>query len=345
MEKIDLRTLTPGEREQIRRMVIRLYKQGKRQIIIAQELGLRPTTVCHWITRFKHQGTQGFEELKRGRPVGNGRLLTAQQEVRIQQDIVDKTPDQLKLKYALWSAQAVRLLINHHFDLDVPVRTVRKYLQRWGFTPQRPLKRAYEQQPKAVQQWLQESYPAIKRRARDEGGDIHWGDETAVSSVEHHPRGYAPKGKTPVLVLSQAKRERVNLISSITNQGKVRFMSYEGRFTAPVMIKFLQRLLKDSEKKIFLIVDNLRVHHSRKVKAWLKDKESLIELFYLPSYSPELNPDEYLNGDLKARLNAGEPVRDKKQMKKKLLSQMRAIQNKPQTVRNYFQAEKVRYAA
>ncbi|MCL6646070.1 MAG: IS630 family transposase, partial [Dehalococcoidia bacterium] len=208
------------------------------------------------------------------------RKLSPAQEARIRTDIVDNTPDQLKLRFALWSAQAVRALIKAYFGVDLPVRSVRNYLRRWGFTPQRPLQRAYEQKPQAVQKWLNEDYPAIAARAKAEGAQICWGDETAVSSVEHYPRGYAPKGKTPVLVLSQSKRERINLISAITNQGAMRFMLYRDTLTAEVLIKFLERLIREAGRKVFLVLDNLRVHHSRKVREWLADKQELIELSF-----------------------------------------------------------------
>lgn len=277
--------------------------------------------------------------------MGEGRRLTPEQEARICRDIVDKTPDQLKLRFALWNAQAVRTLIQTYFLIKLPVRTVRLYLTRWGFTPQRPLKRAFEQQPEAVQQWLQTDYPAIAARAKAEGAEICWGDETAVSSVEHYPRGYAPKGQTPVLVLSQAKRERINLISAITHQGTLRFMMYRETLTADVLIQFPGRLIRDSRRKVFLILDNLRVHHSRKVKAWLEDKTDQIELFFLPSYSPERNPDEYLNADLKARMNQAEPVRHGDHLKRKVLSHLRSIQKQPERIQSYFKAENIRYAA
>jgi transposase len=345
MENIDLRTLSAEARKEIRQAAVRMYKKGHRKSDIAESLGLRKTTVGQWINAYEKQGPAALKERERGRPAGIGRTLTPEQEARIRRDIVDHTPDQLKMGFALWNAHAVRSLIRRYFGVDMPVRTVRSYLQRWGFTPQRPLKRAYEQKPELVQKWMTEEYPAIAERAKAEGAEIQWGDETGVSSVEHYPRGYAPKGETPVLVLSQAKRERVNLISSISNQGKVRFMLYQDSFTADVMIKFLERLIRDSDKKVFLILDNLRVHHSKKVKAWLAGKEDLIELFFLPSYSPELNPDEYLNCDLKASLSRGEPARGKGQMKKKVLSLLRSLQKQPGRVRSYFQAEKIRYAA
>jgi len=176
--------------------------------------------------------------------------------------IINKTPDQLKLTFALWTRQAVGEIIRLKFGIKMPIRTVGEYLKRWHFTPQKPLKRAYEQQPKAVKKWLDEEYPEIAQRAKKEGGEIHWGDETGIRSDSPHGRSYAPKGKTPVIRLS-AKRCSLNLISTVTNQGKVRFMIYKETMNAEVLIKFMKQLIKGSYKKIGIV--NLRyilVHHS-----------------------------------------------------------------------------------
>jgi transposase len=342
-KRTDVRKLEPAAREQLRRTVLRLHERGHNQTGIAEELGLRRPTVTGWIAQAKAGG--GVKEAPRGRPLGDGRKLTPAQEERIRKDIVDRTPDQMKLRFALWSAQAVRAVIKAYFGIDLPVRSVRNYLRRWGFTPQRPLKRAFEQKPEAVRKWLAEEYPAIARRAQEEGAEICWGDETAVSSVEHYPRGYAPRGKTPVLVLSQARRERINLISAITNQGTMRFMMYRDTLTADVLIRFLGRLVREAGRKVFLVLDNLRVHHSRKVRTWLARRGEKIELFFLPSYSPELNPDEYLNADLKARMSAAEPVRDGAHLQSKVVSHLRSIQKQPARIRSYFKAQRIQYAA
>ena len=342
-DRIDVRSMAPAAREQLRRTVIRMHERGHSQLAISDTLGIRRPTITGWLNKVKLG--EGVKEKKRGRRIGTGRRMTPSQEEQIRRSIIDQTPDQMKLPFALWNARAVRTLIQAVYSIDLPIRSVRNYLKRWGFTPQRPMKRALEQKPAAVQQWLKETYPAIEARAQAEGAEINWGDETAVSSVEHYPRGYAPKGKTPILVLSQSNRHRTNLISSITNQGTMRFMIYQQNLNAQTLIKFLTRLIKDSNKKVFLILDNLRVHHSRKVKQWLSDKSDQIELFFLPSYSPELNPDEYLNADLKARMSAAEPVHKKDHMKKKVLSHLRSIQKQPARIRSYFKAENIKYAA
>jgi transposase len=345
MKNIDVRTLDKKAREQLRRTAIRMLKQGQTQRAVSAHLGVNRTTITAWSVRHAQGGDRALSEKKSGRPLGCGRSLTPAQEAVIQQKLVDHSPDQLKLKFALWNAQAVRALIKQLFLIDMAPRTVRQYLAHWGFTPQRPILRAYEQRPQAVKQWLEEQYPAIQKRAKVEGAEISWADETALSSVEHYPRGYAPRGKTPVLVLSQAKRSRINLISAITNQGKLRFMLYRESLDAQRFIEFLKRLCKEAQRKVFLIVDNLRVHHAKKVAEWVEQNSERIELFYLPSYSPELNPDEYLNADLKARMNAGEVVRTPKAMQSKLLGHLRSLQKQPARIRSYFRHEKIRYAA
>ncbi len=153
------------------------------------------------------------------------------------------------------------------------------------------------------------------------------------------------KGQTPVLVLSQAKRERVNMVSTITNQGKLHFMVYDDKFTAQVFIKFLKQLIKQSSKKVFLIVDNLRVHHAKLVQEWLAGNTEKIEVFYLPSYSPELNPDEYLNCDLKRSMGADKPTRKKGDIAKKLDKHMNLLQQQPERIQSYFKHQKIKYAA
>lgn len=226
------------------------------------------------------------------------------------------------MPFALWNRAAVGQLVQAQCDVKLPVRTVGHYLKRWGFTPQKPIKKAYEQRPEAVRQWLDDEYPAIAARAKQEGAEIHWGDETGLRSDDVRGRGYAPKGQTPVVRVTN-KREGLSLISTVTNQGKVRWKVFEGALNATLLTDFFKRLIKDAGRKVFVILDNLKVHHARVVKQWLALHTEQIEVFYLPSYSPELNPDECLNADLKAAVTTQAPAR----------------------VRKYFQHKPVRYAA
>ena len=344
MKKEDARKFTTETQEQLRKQAIRLRKQGKTYQEIGEITGVHKNTVWRWWQRYQAKGAKGLKVQKRGRPYGAQRKLEISQETTIQKLITDKTPDQLKLTFALWTRQAIQELIRLKFGIRMPIRTVGEYLRRWGFTPQKPLKRAYEQQPKAVKKWLKEEYPEVSTRAKQEGGEIHWGDETGIRSDSQHGLSDAPKGKTPVIRLS-AKRCSVNMISTVTNQGKVRFMIYKETMNAEVLIKFMKQLVKGSDKKIFLILDNLRVHHAKIVKAWLKEHRKEIEVSYLPPYSPELNPDEYLNCDLKAGVHSRPPSRRQSDLIKKVRSHMSKLQKLPARVSKYFKHPKIVYAA
>lgn len=339
----DARKLTPSAQEEKRKLAIRLWTKGHLIKDVAETVGVSAQAVSGWVNRYKKEGPSSLKAKKRGPKQGN-RSLDESQEKRIRQLIEDKTPDQLKLDYVLWTRKAVMELVLYELGIDMPIRTVGEYLKRWGFTPQKPAKRAYEQNPEAVSRWLEEEYPEIKSQAKQEDAEIYWGDETGVRNDSQHERGYAPKGKTPVVRLN-AKRTSTNMISAVTNQGKVRFKVFDGTMNADILIDFCKRLIRSAKRKVYLILDNLRVHHAKVFKKWLAENSDDIKVFYLPSYSPELNPDEYLNCDLKAGVHSGLPARNKDQLNKKVRSHMRMLQNSPDRVAKYFKHEKIQYAA
>ncbi len=340
----DNRSLSDDVLYDLRRRAVRLKEKGLTHQAVADTFQVGESTVRKWWALYRKGGMKALKPARKGCKPGQHRHLNPEQEAEIRDLIEEKTPDQLKLGFALWTRRAVVELIRERLGFSMPIRTVGEYLKRWGFTPQKPLKRAYEQNPKAVQRWLDEEYPAIHERAKREGAEIHWADETGLRSDSQHGRSYAPKGKTPVIRLN-AKRQSASLISTVTNQGKVRFMIYDKAMNAQLLITFFERLIKDAGRKIFVILDNLRVHHAKVVKEWLAEHVEEIEVFHLPSYSPELNPDELLNCDLKAGVHSGPPARNEKQLKKKILSHMRMLQKRPSRVRKYFKHGKVKYAA
>lgn len=343
MEKIDARKLSTTAQQEIRYQVIRLKKQGRKRLEISDITGIHPSTISAWWKLYKNGGKKALKIKKRGPEVGSNRTLTPDQEKELQKAIYDKCPDQMKLPFALWTRIAVQQLIKQLWSIEMPIRTVGEYLSRWGFTPQRPLRRAYKQNPKAVKLWLDTEYPDIAKRAIKEKAEIHWGDETGLCNDSYHGRSYAPRGETPAIRI-HPRCKRVNLISTVTNQGKVRFMVYDDKMNSQTLIKFMRRLIKDSEKKVFLILDNLKVHHSHLVKDWLKEHETKIEVFHLPAYSPELNPDEYLNCDLKVGVHSGVPARTKDQLKHKAISHLRKLQKLPGRIKRYFKHPKITYA-
>jgi transposase len=344
MEKIDARTLKPEVQEQLRKQAIHLRQKGHSVEQIAAILDVNSRTVYRWWQLYRRGGVKSIRIRRRGRPTGACRRLTVEQEKQIQRLIRDKQPDQMKLPFALWSRIAVQQLIQQLWAMRMPIRTVGEYLKRWGFTPQKPFRRAYEQNPKLVKQWLEEQYPGIARRAKQEDAEIQWADETGLCNGSYYGRSYAPRGQTPAIRLP-ARPQRINLISTVTNQGKVRFMVYRDTMTAQTMIRFMRRLVKDVGRKVFLIVDNLRVHHSKLVREWLEEHRKQIEVFYLPSYSPELNPDEYLNCDLKVGVHTGVPATSKSELARKAVGHLRMLQKRPARVAKYFKHPKIAYAA
>ena len=344
MDATDMRSLPREARHERRVQVIRLRNAGHTYDEIAAQTGLSRTGVFDICKRHEAGGAKALRDAPGGRKLGQGRRLDEAQETAVRKMIVDKSPDQLKMPYALWSRIAVGELIEQLFGIRLPVRTMGLYLARWGFTPQKPIKKAYEQSPAAVKKWLQEDYPVIAANAKAEGAEIHWGDETGLRSDDVRGRSYSPKGETPVVRVN-SKRHGLSVISTVTNKGKMRWKAFDGALNSDILIDFLRRLIKDANRKIYLILDNLRVHHSKPVKAWLAEHKQKIEVFYLPSYSPELNPNEMANADLKHAVTKLAPARTKLQLVKATTSHLRSVQRKPARIKSYFEHAPVRYAA
>ncbi len=345
MDKEDGRKLTRQAQHERRKQAARLHRRGMSVKQIAETLGMAGNTVRNAIRVADQEGMKALAPKPTGRAWGKKRRLSAQQELHIQRQISTNRPEQLKLEFALWTRAAVMLLVQQEFGIELPIRTMGEYLRRWGFTPQKPITRAYEQRPEAVKQWLDEQYPEIAKRAKQEDAEIHWGDETGVVNTDVCGRGYQFKAQTPVAYATGGIRHKLSMISTVTNQGQTRWMIIDGAFDSDRFIEFLQALIKDASKKIFLIVDNLRVHHSKPVKAWLAEHTQQIEVFYLPSYSPELNPDERLNADLKYALGSRVQVRTKDKLRRATEAHMNMLGNNPQRVRSYFEDPKIKYAA
>lgn len=345
MEKRDARKLEAGAQYEVRRQAIVLYKQGLGPVEIGRRVEVHYNTVTNWISRYETGGMKALAVRKRGRRPGTNLQLDGLQQKAIRQRILDKTPDQLKLPFALWTREAVGQLISEMTGKELDLRQVGRYLKRWGFTPQRPVKRAYQRCEKKVRKWLEEEYPAVKTRAEEEDAEIHWVDETGLNSHDHRGRGYAPKGKTPIR-LHNAQYEKVNMISSVTNQGKLRFMCYEGSFTYRTFHSFLKGLITDGAgRKLIIIVDNLRVHHAKVIKRWLRLYSRHIEVNYLPSYSPDLNPDEYLNCDLKTELAKRPERRTKGKWRATVESVAETLAAAPDRIIKYFEEDNIKYAA
>ena len=289
MEKQDLRLLSTSEKLVLRKTAIRMIKQGIKKKDVVRQLGVNKNTITNWWGSYQQQGIKSYHYSKPGVKSEAKKLLTEEQERAIQKMIVDTMPDQLKLDFALWTRKAVKELVEREFGVVLAITTMGDYLRKWGFTPQKLKKRAYEQCPEKAQSWLDAQYPKIKAQAKEDNAVIHWADETGVKNQCNHGKSYAPRGITPVKK-GMSKRFFINMISSVTNQGKVQFMLYSETMNAEKFIEFLEQLIKSTNRKLYVILDNLRVHHSKIVKQWVAEHKDKIALFFLPSYAPELNP-------------------------------------------------------
>jgi len=340
----DTRSLSDDVREALRLRAVAAREAGFANDTVAAILGVRSESVSRWFDAYQRGGLDALPGDRTGRPVGSGRLLSPEQEGRLEALIVVRTPAQQGIASSLWTRQAVRQLILQEFGLRLPIRTVGEYLLRWGLTPQRPVRHATRQVPEEIRRWLEEEYPALVARAKAEGAEIHWGDETGARAEAARQRGYAPPNEPPEQAVP-GKRFRVNMISTITNQGQLRFMLYDGKMTGALFVQFLTRLVAGASRKIFLIVDRLSVHAAEEVQVWLYAHQHQLEIIPLPRYAPERNPDEYLNNDVKANLNADGPAATREELKEKLRSFMHHLGKLPEHIQAYFEHPKVAYAA
>ena len=302
---------------ELRRRAVAMVDAGQSQLAAAAAVGVNRRFVSKWLKARETSGDAGLEGGRRGRRPGEQLALQENDAARIRRLITDKCPDTVEAcPFALWTREAVRALIEHETGIRLSLQAVSLYLKRWGFTAQRPMRRAIERREPEVRQWLETDYPAIVKRAKAENAEIYWADETGLSNQANYGRSFAPRGKTPV-VPRLAQRFTQSMISSLTNRGQLRFMVYDGTLNAQIFLRFLKRLVWSASQKLFLIIDNLRPHHAKLVTAWVEAHKDQIELFYLPPYAPEHNPDEFVNNDVKQSLARGKAPNDKVELKRK----------------------------
>jgi len=343
MDKIDARTLSPSAQEALRKLAVQAVLGGAKQCDVAQTFGVSAYIVSQWMKRYRTEGEASLNARRKGPAKGSRTLLTPKQATMIRQLIVDKCPEQLKMPFYLWTREAVQELILRKCGVAVAINTAGNYLRAWGFTVQKPVRRAYEQNADAVQRWLAEEYPALVKRAKAEKAVIYWGDEMGLRSDDQVGRSYGLRGQTPVIP-GTGQRFGCNMISAITNLGHLSFQVFEGSFNVKVFLGFLTRLVKQAKRKVILIVDGHPVHRAKLVQAWRAEHQEDIEIIYLPGYSPELNPDEMLNQDVKASALRKRRPRTVRQLKADVRSYLFSTQKQPDVVRSYFEERHVQYA-
>ena len=340
----DARQLPDEVLEAIRLRAMRGIELGFSEADLAGLLGVRRETISRWWSAYASDGLTSLPGERTGRPLGSGRLLSDQQAERIKGLIDDNSPDKLGIAHALWTRRAVRALIRKELNIELAERTVGQYLRRWGYTPKKPARHSRKQDPDEVKGWLEETYPAIEARAAREDAEVLWCDEVGVDADHHPGRGYAPEGERATMETPRP-HIRVNQITAIGNEGAVRFMTYKGSLDAAVFLVFLAKLIEGAARKIFLIADGLRAHKTPEVNEWVEAHKDRIEVFYLPPYSPEMNPVEYLNNDMKGEVNKAGLRDDRDTLLSRISAFMHNLARLPEHVASYFFHPSVEYAA
>jgi transposase len=341
MRRDDARKLDHKTLEELRIRSVRRVQKGESPEVVAKAIGINRTTIYDWIAKYR-QG--GWHALKSRPTPGRKPKLSGKQMKWIYDVLTSKNPQQLKFEFALWTREMVQKLIKNKFEIRLGLKAIGKLLSQLGFSCQKPLYKAIQKNESLIKTWLRKAFPSIKTRARLENAEIYFGDAAHIRSDHHAGRTWSLKGKTPI-VTSTGARFAFSLISAITSKGHMRFMVVEGGVNSTVFISFLKRLLLGAKKKIFLIVDGGSAHTSKMTKAFVKDLKGKLELFYLPPYSPELNPDELVWNHLKNHTVGRSTVTDKADFKSKVTSSMKSLQKNKAKIRSFFEKDSLKYAA
>ena len=277
----DARRLSPQAQEDLRQRAVAAVKNGMSQAAVSTVFGVSPKTVWRWVNAFDRQGNKGLKAGRRGRRPGEQKALDPRQEARVRRAVLGKNPEQVALPGLVWTRPQVRDLVRRWYGIGLSLVTIGKYLRSWGLSPQKPIRKAYEQDPEAVTRWLEVEYPAIAAQANKDKAIILWLDQTGLRSDAAVGTTWAPVGQTPV-VGRTGRRFGVNVMAAISNKGELYFTCYHGSFTGPVFLAFLKRLTRHLDRKIHLIVDGHPVHRRVMVRDWLAEHVDAIQMHFLP---------------------------------------------------------------
>ena len=332
--KLDHRTL-----EVLRLRAVEQVEAGAHPEEVATTLGLHRKTVYGWLAKFR----EGGREALAAKPVpGRPPKLSGAQIARLYELIVGANPAQFSFEFALWTREMVRQVIRREFKVALSVVSVGRLLRTMGLSPQRPLYRAYQQNPEAVQRWKQEQFPAIRTQAKAEGATIYFADEAGIRSDYHAGTTWAPIGRTPI-VRTTGARFSLNMLSAVSAQGALRFMVHEGTVNTTAFIDFCTRLLRDADGPVYLVVDGHPAHRARATTEFVASTGGRLRLFLLPAYSPELNPDEWVWKNVKHDRTGKTTVTSKDDLKATVISALRRLQKLPALVRGFFADPCLRY--
>lgn len=323
----------------MRMQAIKAVKGGQTVASVASAMGMNIRTVFHWLSTYADGGQKALQ----AKPIPGRPPKVSGDEMRwIAQTVKDHTPQQLKFEYGLWTLSLIGELIRRQFGKTLSLASVSRVMRLLGFTPQKPLYQAWQQDAVLVETWQQETYPKIRAEARQVGATIYFADESGIRSDYHTGTTWAPCGETPVVNVT-GSRFSLNMLSAVSPRGDFRFMVHEGSVNATVFREFLKRLMLGATKPVFVVVDGHPIHKAKLVMDYVASLKGQLKLFYLPPYSPQLNPDEQVWAHVKRQV-AKRFVQDKDNMKRLALGALRRIQKLPHLVRSFFQQPECRYA-
>jgi transposase len=306
---------------------------------VAAAHGVNERTVYKWLAAY----VSGGQNALLAKPIpGRPMKLTAEEMRWIAAAVRGKTPLQWQFEFALWTLAIIRDLIRRRFHKTLSASTVSKVMRMLGFTVQRPLYRAWQQDAVLVERWQREDFPAIKAEAEAAGATLYFADESGMRSDYHSGGTWAPAGQTPI-VQATGRRYALAMISAVSARGEMRFMVHEGTVTATVFREFLRRLMIGATRPVFLVLDGHSIHKARPVKEFVARQAGRLKLFFLPPYAPQLNPDEQVWGNVKARVSKQLP-KTMGELKSKIIGALRRLQKLPEIVQGFFHHPECRYA-
>ena len=341
MARRDARKLDHKTLEEIRTRAVEQVQAGASPEMVIKALGFSRSCIYTWLALYRSGGWGALKaRVLRGRPM---KIRPAQMKW-LYATVTGKSPLQFRFEFALWTREMIRMLLREEFSLKLSLTSVGRLLRQLGLSCQRPLFRATEQDPERVRRWRDEEFPLIRRMAKEAGARIFFGDEAGVRSDYHAGTTWGVKGKTPV-VPRTGQRKSVNMLSAVSARGELRFMLVQGRVNGPVFAEFLRRLMHNAPQPIFLILDGHSIHHSRPVRGFVASQEGRLRLFFLPPYSPELNPDEQVWNYVKHHGIGKVTLRVATDLRRFVLARLRSLQRLPWAVRMFFLTPHTQYAA
>jgi transposase len=341
MAKVDGRTLDHKTLEHLRKLAVkRVIEDGEKPGEVMISLGLCRTTIYRWLHKFEDAGWDALVERIAQGPEPK---LNEKQRQQVKRWVLGKDPRQYGFEFGLWTRRIVQSLIQEKLGIEMGLTAVGRLLASLDITPQKPLRRAYERDPKAVEQWRLEQYPNLKRRAKRMGARIFFLDEAGFQSDPPLGRTYGLKGKTPVLTTS-GQRQSVNVISAVNARGEFWASTYTGKLDAESFVAFLGDFMNCEPGKVFLVVDGHPAHKANRVKEFIEKMKGRLELHFLPPYAPDLNPDEFVWSYMKSNGVSKKPLRKNESMRERVEEDILKIKGNKDLVRSFFLAESVAYA-